>query len=75
MLKTIRFGRINLTRSLRPRKGYATADPESAGNFVHRHSFKDDIARIDDALDRRVPVTAYVGFLLSYENRETSVSA
>ena len=74
MLETIRVG-TNLTRSLRPREGYAAADPERAGILVHGHGFKDDIARIDDALDPRVAVTAYVGFLLSYENRKTSYTA
>lgn len=64
-----------ILRSLRPREGYAAADPERADVFVYGHGFKDEIARIDDGLDQRVSVTAYVGFLLSYENPETSSSA
>ena len=74
MLLIIRVG-INLTRSLRLRQKYAAADPERADIFVYRHGFKDDVARIEDTLDPRVSVTAYVGFLLNYKNRETSSSA
>ena len=74
MLENSRVGK-NFTRSLRPREGYAATDPESVDVFVYRHGFEDDIARIDDALHRRVSVTAHVGFLFSYENRETSSSA
>ncbi len=64
MLNIIRVG-TNLTRFLRPREGYAAADPERTGVVVYGHSFKDEITRIEDELDLRVSVTAYVGFLLS----------
>lgn len=74
MLNISRVG-INLTRSLRPREGYAAADPERADSIVYGHGFKHEIARVDDGLDLRVSVTAYVGFLLSYENPESSSSA
>lgn len=74
MLNIIRVGTI-LTRLLRPREGYAAADPESTDVVVYGHGFKDEIARIDDGLDVHVSVTAYVGFLLRNYNPESSSSA